>query len=254
MKLLNKIMTMLCMLAMLELAVPAKVQASCGSGFYGNDCCQLITTLLFAGAIGAAAGYAASDSNGKRGHKGDTGDTGATGPQGPAGPAGATSSSSSSSSSSSGGNCGSCNDCCLTPEEQAAQDLLPFVADIGETLTFDVNLLLDGEATGAGTTIIPFVSTPDGLVVEGIAYQNAVITEQTRTIIITDPVYGTYHVGIQAFNDDAISFNIDFADADVTASSDGSVTVAPITDFAVIGLSQQVQLSGEFTYGEGNVP
>lgn len=290
MKFLKKMLTSVWLVAAVQMVIPTNaLQAQycgyggCGVGGGGGDCCWWLTTLLVAGAAGAGAGFAAGHNNGKhgkhgkrgkRGRTGATGDTGPQGPQGvqgpqgqqgiqgPAGPAGASSSSSSSSSSgcsSCGSGCnnnGCCPDCCDDCDcdcdtTDTTENLLPFIADEGQTLTFDINLTL--AATLVSGTIIPYVSTPDGQVIEGSAFSSTLAVLQSRTIVISDPVFGTYHPGIQIINPGA-TVAVNILATSVTASRDGSTTdIAPPVTFGVsIGVEEQVEQS--FTYGQNNVP
>jgi hypothetical protein len=172
--------------------------------------------LLVGAAAGAATGAAVS--NGKRGshgHIGATGPSGATGAisavgaTGPTGPAGA------------------------------------FPVDTGETLTFDSGLTVSAGA--AGSTAIGFVSLPDGTVLETAAVTPLVIGLNTiPTIVVTDPEFGTYTVGVQVTSG-VVAVNGTLTDT-VTSSRDGVTTIAQAIP-AVGIISAQTQTSADFTYG-----
>lgn len=168
------------------------------------------------------------------------------------GPSADTSSSSSSSNSSgccgNGGdncdnNCGQCNNNC----NHCCSD---FEKDCGETLTFRISLELFQDL---GSSVIPFVSTPNGKVFEGTNYNLTLFNvTQTKTITIKNPVFGTYHVGLQG-SDITSTIPFEFFST-VTASRDGSVTsLLPVIDDTFQAVPSQ-QFTQEFTYGKKNVP
>lgn len=212
------------------------------AAYYGNDacceqpcdpcdpCCESSIwdskafIILGSIALGAAAGAAvgAAISHGKHGSSGDLGPDGETGATGTTGTTGTTGPS-------------------------------PFVADIGETLSFDMTLDIGTDIAGPGT-VTPYVTQPDGTTIEG----PAVVVLATGAvpippIVITDPQFGTYTWGVQYSSGLLSATSTTTLSADITASRDGSVTsvIAPPVVFLGSGQAQQ---SANFVYDPANVP
>jgi hypothetical protein len=180
------------------------------------------------GAIGAAVGHRKGHKgrNGRDGNGGGRGATGARGPRGPAGDTGATG-----------------------PAGPG-----PFVTDTGESLSFIFNLTLGIVLFPAAPGIVPFVSTPDGRVLTTTPFDPSLLLLQTRTIIVTDPVFGTYHMGLlipPSLAAVALSLN-NFVFA---SRNGGSLTAVPLAVDIAVPLGVQTQVQEEYTYGPtGTVP
>jgi hypothetical protein len=174
------------------------------------------TALILGGAavVGGVAGALAGRAAG--GHDGDSGPIGPTGPVGPAG-------------------------------------LAPFVADVGQVLTFTFDFAVAAAVLGS-LVITPFVATPDGRVFEAAPFTVTLLGAQPPIqIVVPDPVFGAYTVGFQANNTSLVAAGISL-NTIVTASRDGSNTVLfpPITGAVIIpGQSQTAQ---EFVYGAPPIP
>jgi hypothetical protein len=202
---------------------------------YGNGCddnCSfwsssrgcLVGCALLGAAAGAATGYAAGDSNGHHGKKGPTGPAGPTGPVGPEGAIGPTG-----------------------PTGPAGS----FAVDTGQSLIF--HLVLNVTVGGAGNTITPFASKPDGTVVLGvptvIAAPGIIVFP---LIAITPPEFGEYAAG---FHIDGVGLPLTaFLIGTVDATRDSTTTLfANNLIIATVG-AEQAQISGNFVYGPPNVP
>ncbi|CUI17872.1 hypothetical protein PNK_2274 [Candidatus Protochlamydia naegleriophila] len=222
--------SLLCTLSLWS--TPAKVEASCCE----DDCCDGgwwsggagRTALIIGGAAvvggiaGAIAGNASSghSHHGRRGPTGATGATGAVGPAGPAGPS-------------------------------------VFVTDVGQSLTFSYGLTAAAILLG-DAVVIPFVERPDGIVVEGPPVTISILGIPTiAPITIVDPVFGTYHAGLQITSGGLATVGLSLTIA-VGASRDGSLTnvgtdgIDPTALFS-IGATE-AQTTTEFTYGPANIP
>jgi Collagen triple helix repeat (20 copies) len=274
------------MLALCMATPQARLQAycydTCGyvpDGGCNIFSCQNLCILLLAAAVGAGAGYAAGH-DGKRGKKGDTGPQGPQGiqgaqglqgpqgiqgPAGPAGPPGSSVSSSSSSSSSAAAAAGAAGagggnnididdddddfDDDDTDDDDGVTDFVPLVPDTGQTLTFTFDLT-NSVSFGAGSTLIPFVTTPGNETVLGVTFTPTLIGLQTQSLVISNPPFGVYHAGIQVVGNGAGVFTLDIT---VTASRDGSVTV--IANDLASFLLVTFQVGEDFTYEPtGTVP
>lgn len=207
---------------------------------YGNNCCEEDECCVGGGAgssawgwvgaaaLGAAAGAAtgAAVSNGHRGHSGDPGAAGAAGAAGVAGAPGAPGA--------------------VGPAGPAGT----FPVDTGETLTFNQNLNV---TAGLGVIVTPFVSQPDGTVLLGPSVTITALGPITfDPIVIVNPQFGTYTVGVQA---DTNPTNLTATlDASVDATRDGSATIFISGLPVVVPLARFGQVSADFTYGSPPVP
>ena len=242
------------------LIVPNDVSAQDGCGSRSNGCCapaeeeccasggwgSSFLVLGGAAAAGAIAGYFAGQSNGHRGKKGRKGLQGDPGTNCVVPVRPSSSSSSSSSDSSLAGISGD------------------FVRD-GTVLTFSFPLTDTVEVgLNAGTvTYTPFVSLPDGTVVEGTPVS---FTGPTATVDLTFPpimvpaMTGTYTVGVQVSSRGTVR-GLDIVGMglaiNVFAPRDGSNTTFMLgaVDFLLpIITGSKAQASVDFTYGAPPVP
>lgn len=195
----------------------------CAPACESNMWCWLGGALLGA-AAGAGTGYAASQ-DGKRGRRGDEGPAGpgGIGLPGPAGATGATG---------------------------ATGAPGTFEADEGETLTF--NSVLNVTA-GIGGSVIPFVSFPDGTVLEGAPVPITVLGPIVfPPFVIQDPVYGEYNVGVQT-DSSLIAVSGSLVN-NAVASRDSSTTIFANLTPVISLLGTQTQTSEDFVYGPVLVP
>lgn len=219
-----------------------------GGGWWSNGNGR--TALIIGGAavVGGVAGAIAGNASaggkghsGSRGPRGFTGDPGATGPAGPfvVGPTGATGAT-------------------------GATGPSPFTADTDETLTFTVDLIVPGPIVlGSALTITPFVTAPDGTTTEGtpVTFPAGLPGIAAGTLsfpipTINDPLFGTYHVGLN-FNPAGGLVGLGVTlEATAFASRDGSTTALGEPSFvlAVDPGATQAQRIREFTYDPNNVP
>lgn len=230
----KKIASKAAILSLLTVCVPFGGISAYTGPSYGQDCCCeepqccesssflsgkglcLIGGAALGAAAGAATGYAAS-SDGHRGHHGERGRRGPTGDPGATGATGAA---------------------------------FAFPADIGQSLTF--NFVLTVTAGDVSTTVTPFVSLPDGTVIEGGA-QAVVIGVNTLTpIVITDPLFGTYTSGVQVVSG-FVALGATLLET-VVASRDGSTTLIANTTPVVATAANESQTTVDFVYGANPVP
>lgn len=124
----------------------------------------------------------------------------------------------------------------------------PWVADVGQALTFDFALTLAAGLSGPTGDIVPFVEAPDGRVLEAQHFDPTSTNAQTTSLTITNPIYGTYHFGYffpahfnatgvaVALGDDVVTSR----DATITAYLDGFTLPSP--------LDADFQFTHDFTY------
>lgn len=74
----------------------------------------------------------------------------------------------------------------------------PFISDLGSVLSF-AHVLEPGGVVPAGSILIPFVSFPNGVVVQGtpIVSTGAFVDYTFSPIFVPNPIFGTYHSGVQ---------------------------------------------------------
>jgi len=122
-----------------------------------------------------------------------------------------------------------------------------FPADVGETLTFEFGLTI-GVGT-IGSVITPFVSAPNGVVTVGtpITVTSLIGLQPLLPIVITDPVFGTYTAGIQVVNAGLAAITTSTLVIDVISSRDATTEIVDLAALSV-GLAEQSQISGDFTY------
>lgn len=215
--------------------------------YESSDCqtspCYTGTALTLGGAVVVAGvvGYLAghhndhSHSSGSRGCDGCSGTTGSEGPIGPVGPTGPI------------GPPGP-----LGPTGPAGEG--PFMPDIEQTLTFDFTIDLVSIESGT-TTITPFVSHPDGRVIEDtpivvtIADTGSILTP---SLSVENPVFGTYNVGLNIITTNSPS-TIHLT-TEATASRNNSVTLVLDLPSLIIPANLETQIPGLFVYGSINVP
>lgn len=159
---------------------------------------------------------------GPRGRRGPPGADGAPGPTGPTGPEGSG----------------------------------PFFPDTGSILTF-TNAFETENPVPIGSTLTPFVSSPDGFVFPGISITATGANDYFfDDIIIENPVFGTYHAGVNVelvgdFDPGVISI-LSIVVSDRAGPSPGTATVVGEEDtflpvFA-LGMDNQFQSTADFTY------
>lgn len=184
----------------------------------------LIGGALLGAAAGAGTGYAAGHSSGHRGKTGFTGPAGPAGLPGPTGPTGATG-----------------------PTGPAGT----FAVDTDETLTFTP--ALNVTVSGIGATVTPFVSLPDGTVIEGTPTVIAAIGVNNFPPIVVDPaMFGEYAAGFQIAGG---PLGITAALIETVTASRGPVTTLVVNPTpAVVLLNTNGQTSVNFVYGDPPVP
>lgn len=127
-----------------------------------------------------------------------------------------------------------------------------FPSDTGESLTVNFTLgLMDLVAEGV---LVPFVTGPDGVTVEGPAINYAPNSMPViAPIVISDPAFGFYNIGLQFTG--ANLAGTYFIMAMVVASRDGATTFIQYGSqtISMIGVTE-TQFNNTFTYDPDNVP
>lgn len=196
--------------------------------------------------LGAAAGAATgSVVSGRRGRQGFPGQAG---PRGPAGTPGATGPTGAQGITGPAGAAGAAGAQGATgPTGPAAN----FPVDTGQTLTFNTDLDTTSDITGTSAT--PFVTLPDGVVLEGPTISPlAAGTNTFAPIIVSPPEFGSYTVGVQITSGTtALAATITTTG---TASRDGSITTILNGATATTVAGDQAQTAATFVYGAPPVP
>lgn len=117
--------------------------------------------------------------------------------------------------------------------------------DSGESLSFNYTL---GVTLGdIGSTATPFVVMPDGRVLEGGAQVTVLGLNPVSSVVILDPQFGRYTVGVRFDNGvTAIGGNLVMT---AGASCTAPVTTIFFNNGLVSGLSNNSQTAGHYTYG-----
>lgn len=190
----------------------------------------LVGGALLGAAAGAGAGYAAGNSNKHHGKRGATGPTGPLGPTGPTGPAGATG---------------------ATGPTGPTGPAGAFASDIGQILTFTPSLNVT--AGGIGSTVVPFVSLPNGGVFEGLGMVIAAPgVNNFPPIVIDPPFFGEYAAGFQILGGPLGITGI--ITETVTATRDASTTIVTNPTPETVGIGAMGQISVNFVYGDPPIP
>lgn len=128
-----------------------------------------------------------------------------------------------------------------------------FAVEAGQTLTFAMAATLTSATLGE-VSFTPFITMPNGVIIEGEAIVPAALgTIGPITLIASDPVYGTYHAGLQIVNTSSAAAGVSLS-VTVAASRDGSTTaLLPFGDLETIPTGTS-QLQQEFTYGPNPLP
>lgn len=127
-----------------------------------------------------------------------------------------------------------------------------FVADRGQSLTFNFVLALSADVLGA--TITPFVSTPDGRVIVGASQVATILAFATpQSIVVDNPVFGTYTAGYQTTGG-LVTLTL-APIITVTASRDSSTTAVGLVTVGLgLALETGSQTYADFTYGPNPIP
>lgn len=185
-----------------------------------NGCWDTVKNALIIGAAAVGGGVVGALIV-KDGHDGDDGDTGPAGPTGATGPSGA-----------------------------------GFIEDTGQSLTFTISSLFPASPAGS-VTVIPFITTPNGVTIEGPSLISPTLggTINFAPIVVSNPVFGFYNFGLSILNTSATTLaGITLNGTLVTASRDASVT-SELTPLAGVSIAPgESQVSNTFTYGPANVP
>lgn len=144
-----------------------------------------------------------------------------------------------------------------------------FTTDEGQTLTVNferLNVILGSDTIGtvADLSIVPYVIAPNGDYFEGeitnvvIPIQVSELFAQFASLIIPNPVFGNYEIGVQInFNEissgnvpTTLTFSSINLVSTVIASRDDSTTIASEIDvvIATIDNGNQTQYSADFAY------
>lgn len=141
----------------------------------------------------------------------------------------------------------------------------PFIVDTGSLLTFTIYNEPGGQLP-AGSQLIPFVSTPDGRVIQGAPIiANGVAFDYTfAPIPVPNPVFGTYHTGV------SITVSAPFFPALMSltslATSDRAGVSPPentlvgemdgLSPVFIVPLAagDKYQTTADFTYGPADIP
>jgi hypothetical protein len=207
------------------LVTPLEVSANCCAPQTCCDpcdeCCdngwmQYVGLALVAAGAGALAGWGAAEATNSKGSRGRHGATGPTGPTGPTG--------------------GS------------------FVVNPADTLTATAPLAAIVITGGTGS-VIPFVSTPDGLVLTGPAIPlSTIVTALTitwPTVPAGDVVSGTYEYGLTIVNSGALVTVGTTILPTVLSTETGVATALPalvIPALTLLSPAGESQIQSDFTY------
>ncbi|MBA3957049.1 MAG: hypothetical protein H0X51_01450 [Parachlamydiaceae bacterium] len=209
--------------------------APCRRDNRGSSWGSTVAAILFGAAAGAGTGYLVANNKNKHCHDG------ATGPQGPSGPAGATGATGATGPAGLEGLAGQ-----SVTGAPGATGPSPFIADTDESLTFNFSINI---TAGIGGSIIPFVSQPDGTVVEGAPIPIAGLLPlvlNPPAIVINDPDFGTYTSGIHL---DGGLVGVTAALTESVVSSRDGTTILLTSANGIATLGTNTQVSAEFTYG-----
>lgn len=131
-----------------------------------------------------------------------------------------------------------------------------FTADTGQSLTFILTSLFPASTPGA-VTVIPFVTRPDGITIEGapLVAPAAGGTVVFPALLVTDPVFGFYNFGLSIANTSSTTLaGITLNGTLVNASRDASST-NELTPLAGVSIAPgESQISSTFTYDSANIP
>lgn len=141
----------------------------------------------------------------------------------------------------------------------------PFTPDVGSVLSF-TNAFQAGGVLPAGSIIIPFVSEPNGVIIEGTPIvADGILTDFFFSpIVVGDPVFGVYLSGVQVtlsgdFTPGLINLTAKVV-SDRAGPSPAKITLVGENDSLTpvfmypLTAGNQYQVAAEFTYGPGNVP
>ena len=138
----------------------------------------------------------------------------------------------------------------------------PFVADVGELLTFTIVATITNTSltdTLDDVTFIPFITLPNGVTIEGTPSIPSIDPDSAATfsfdaIMVPNPPFGQYLIGVQAIPTPAtVSYEQMIRSVFIAASRDASNTVmGSSTSINVSGSQSQVTI--EFGYDPLNVP
>lgn len=194
----------------------------------GDDCCEYqeckprwftvkdAVILGVAAGLGAAAGALVHHKNGHggedgdRGRRGRRGERGATGATGPAG--------------------------------------IGFIADLGQTLTFSLAALFPASPPNS-ISVTPFITDPSGRTFEG---QPVFIQNGTNTfgpVVIPNPIFGTYNVGLLIANTGGAAIAGITLNGSTALASRDNVTTTELAPLAgvLVGPGES-QITTTFTY------
>lgn len=135
---------------------------------------------------------------------------------------------------------------------QGEKGSYPFVMDNDASLNFKFSILMEKEPP-FGTIAVPFVSIPDGTIINNHPVSiGGQTTINLGYIQVANPVFGTYHLGIKLLTtssplDDQLLQLI----VESTASRNDKVitTIIEMAEFYEFKASDQTQITAEFTYG-----
>ncbi|MCB1114129.1 MAG: hypothetical protein KDK62_05170, partial [Chlamydiia bacterium] len=123
----------------------------------------------------------------------------------------------------------------------------PFVEDTGRLLEFNLTLSSDVVSYSSANVYVPYVSTPDGDLVLGNILTD--YSDPIDPIIVLDPVFGEYHVGVLVYTEDVSGF-----DPDLELTLDVLVDNFQNTDYITTGLTttdagkSAVQIAASYGY------
>lgn len=140
-----------------------------------------------------------------------------------------------------------------------------FTPDVGSSLSFR-NAYQPGGFVPAGSVLIPYVVAPNGVVTQGVP----MIADGAHTdflfdpIVILNPVFGTYHTGVQAtlggdFNPGLINLTSRVV-SDRAGPAPAEVTLVGEEDtlntipFPPLHAGDQYQITADFAYGKNDIP
>jgi len=128
----------------------------------------------------------------------------------------------------------------------------PFLVDQNALLNFDFEIIFESTPP-EGTMVMPFVSTPDGLVFYGNSVDVSGLENlKLESILLQDPVFGTFHIGAKIipsadFQPEYVLLVVNVVS---TRKESTNTTIIEVRDYLQFLPTEKMQITGEFTYGE----
>jgi len=198
-----------------------QLEAQCDPSPCAIDWCSLLVPALVGAAAGAATG-AAVNSRGKHGKQGERGHQGEQGHQG-------------------------------SPGERGPEGDNPFIRNYDHSLAFQfvINSISFVTPPGIPGNLSPYVTSPNGHIVDAASILFADSSTQTTSVTIASPVFGDYVFGLEFpahTSDVTISYTLNVIPDNRAETTYSGTTLIPAN-------TNHFQLPFNFTYGPiGTIP